>query len=510
MKRRKAGSLFCLILAVGLLLLFVAAGCGEKVDDPEESELTLGLGRDLFYGPEDRTFLHGSTNVWESLTYLDEKLAAKPWLAESFTASPDGKVWTFKLREGVTFHDGSVLDAETVKKNLLRLSRHPATAQPYQDLVEVRVAGPFTVEVELAEPSPAFPEMISYFNSAIFSSRVIEEDGTRLEAPIGTGPYIFEGRGEDLIILKAFADYRLGAPEIETVIFRYIPDENTRVAALRSGEVDVLADVGVILPEQIPLLKSDPEINLFTGDILTSLYLIFQTEKAPFDRAKLRRAVSLMIDREELVEKLLDGYGKAAAGLLSPLAEQWNNPSAAPVFDRAAAQELIEKNLLEEEKEIEILVCANWARRWPVLSIAQYLQTELGKMGFTVSLKSLEMGAYNDAAKNGQYHISLTPWTGSEPDDFFSEWIHSEGGFNRSRGIRFSNPQADELIEKASVELDRQRRSDLYAELQTLAAEETPLVPLYHDVAVYATRKNVDKLTLDFEFRPDLYGARLR
>lgn len=510
MKRLKTASVICLCLAVGLLLLFTVAGCGEKPLDPGESKLTIGLGRDFYYGPEDRSFLHGSTNVWESLVYLDGNLEAEPWLAESFTASPDGKVWTFRLREGVTFHDGSKLDAETVQKNLLRLSRHPATAQPYQDLVEIRVTGPLTVEVELAVPNPAFPELISYFNSAIFSSRVLEADGTGLKAPVGTGPYIFEERGEDTITLKAFTGYRLGAPGIEKVIFHHIPDENTRVAALRAGEVDVLADVGVILPEQIPLLKSDPGIELFTADVLTSVYLIFQTEKAPFDNPELRRAVSLLIDREEMVDKLLDGYGKPASGLLSPLAERWSNPAAAPVFDREAARGLIEKNLAEEDRVIEILVCANWARRWPVLSIAQYLQTELGKLGFEVSLKSLEMGAFNDAAKAGQYHISLSPWTGSEPDDFFSEWIHSEGNFNRSRGIKFSDPRADALIVEASGEMDKKRRSDLYAELQDLVAEKAPLVPVYHDLTVYAARKNVEKFTLDFEFRPDLHGARLR
>jgi peptide/nickel transport system substrate-binding protein len=266
----------------------------------------------------------------------------------------------------------------------------------------------------------------------------------------------------------------------------------------------------VILPEQVLLLKADQEIELFTADVLTSVYLIFQTEKAPFDEPELRRAISLLLNREELVEKLLDGYGKPAAGLLSPLAESWSNPGAVPSFDRTAAQELIEKNLAEEDKDIEILVCANWARRWPMLSIAQYLQTELGKLGFAVSLKSLEMGAFNDAVKAGEYHISLTPWTGSDPDDFFSEWIHSEGGFNRSRGIKFSDPEADALIEEAAGEMDQKRRCELYAELQALVAEKAPIVPVYHDITVYAARKHVERFTLDFEFRPDLHGARLR
>ncbi|HHW74921.1 MAG TPA: ABC transporter substrate-binding protein [Firmicutes bacterium] len=512
MKRfARIASKVAVLLMTVLMLLSLGAGCGEGTGDPEDkTELIIGLGRDFFYGPEDRSFLHGSTNVWESLTYLNENLVAEPWLAESITPSADGKVWTFALREGITFHDGSALDAEVVQKNLLRLSRHPATSEAYRDLDEIVVTGPLTVEVKLAVPSPSFPELISYFNSAIFSAKALDDDGTRLEAPVGTGPYIFDERGEDTIYLKAFEDYWNGTPSIEKVVFHHIPDENTRIAALQSGEVDVLADVGVILPEQVPLLEADPNIQLFTADVLTSVYLIFQTEKAPFNKPELRQAVSLLIEREELVEKLLEGYGKPAVGLLSPLAETWNNPAAAPTCDPSAAKELFEKNLADDENEIEILVNANWARRWPMLSIAQYLQTELGNLGFTATLRNLEMGAFNDAAESGEFHLSLSPWTGSEPDDFFSEWIHSEGGFNSSRGINFSNAQADELIRKAAGEMDLEKRRGLYADLQILVAENAPIVPLYHDVTVYATRKNVEDFTIDFEFRPDLHKARLR
>ncbi len=505
------GRVVRLLLAAGLLaLMLLPAGCGSEVEENAgKSELTIGLGRDFYYGPEDRTFLHGSTNVWESLVYLDDNMEPYPWLAEKFYSSEDGMTWTFELREGIRFHDGEVMDAENVRDNLLRLSRHPGTAQPYKNLVEIRTAGPLAVEVELSVPLPAFPEMISYFPSAIYSSKVLDEQSNGLKEPIGTGPYIFDHYQDGTITLKANAHYWGGPPHIDTVLFKHIPDENTRVAALMAGEVDVLADVGVILPEQVPVLQADPEIKLLTVDVLTSIYLHYQTEKAPFDIPELRRAVSLLLDRAVLVDNLLDGYGTPATGLISPLAAYWVNPAVAPYYNPEEAKELVEA-YLEEAVPVEILVNANWARRWPILSIAQYLQTELGKVGFTVVLKSLEMGAYNDAVKAGEYHITFSPWTGSDPDDFFSGWIFSEGSFNISRGLRFSDPEADRLIREAAAEMDRERRRELYFTLQELVEKQAPLVPLYHDMTVYACHSDVQDFTMDFNFRPNLHAVRFK
>jgi len=395
------------------------------------------------------------------------------------------------------------MDADVVRDNLLRLSRHPGTAQPYGELVDIRVVDSLTVEVELAVPMPAFPEMISYFPSAIFSPLVLKDDNNGLAAPVGTGPYRFTDYRSDQITLTAFEDYWGGKPSIDNVVFQYIPDENTRVSALLAGEVDLLADVGVILPEQVPSLAGSPEIEIMTVDVLTSIFMHFQTGKSPFDNSELRRACAMLIDRDELVRALLDGYGKPAEGFITPLAAYWVNPEAAPIYNPAEAEMIINSELAGDT-EIEILVNSSWTRRWPLLSIAQYLQTELEKQGIAASVNSLEMGAYNDAVKEGQYHITFTPWTGSDPDDFFRTWILSSGSFNVNRGMLFTNSEADLLIAAAASEMNHELRRSLYFELQELVALEVPISPVYHDLTVYAVRSYVKDFSMDFNFRPDL------
>lgn len=506
-----------IVLVLLLAVVLLPLGCtGEDAapvtDHPAEPEsparntLIIALGRDFYYGPEDRTFLHGSTNVWESLVYLDDQLNAIPWLAEDFYPSEDGLTWTFKLREGIRFHDGIVMDAEIVRANLLRLSRHPGTAQPYGALVDIRGVDPLTVEVELSAPMPAFPEMISYFSSAIFSPEVIDEENNGLKAPVGTGPYRFEDYSDDEITLSSFRDYWGGAPSIDTVIFKFVPDENTRVAALLAGEVDVLADVGVILPEQVPLLAGNPDILIFTVDVLTSIFMHYQTGNKPFDDPDLRRAVAMLMDREEIVARMLDGFGTPAKSVITQLADFWVNPAAVPGYNPVEAGQFL-GSYSASPVEVKILVNSNWARRWPMLSIAQYLQTELKKTGFDAVINSLEMGAYNDAVKAGEYHITFTPWTGSDPDDFFRTWILTDGSFNKNRGMLYSNSEADRIIMKAASEMDRGLRRELYFTLQELVAAEAPISPIYHDMTVYAARNYVKNFSMDFNFRPDLHSV---
>ncbi len=523
---------FKMFFSIAVLLMFVwSAGC-EEAEDPledleeeaaeedeptadeeaperEEQILTIGVGRDFYYGSENRTYLHGSTNVWESLVYLDKNLEPEPWLAENITASEDGKTWTFELREGVSFHDGHSFNAEAAKFNIVRLSEHPETADSYQHMEEVRAVDTYTLEIELDRPLPAFPVMISYFSSAMFSPEVIEPEGTDLKAPVGSGPFKFDDYGEDRIYLEVYRDYWKGEPGVDRVTFHYIPDEGTRVSALQAGEVDALADVGIILPEQVPELEGLEEIELKTQKVLTSIYMFFQTESAPMDNPEVRKAISKLLDREELVDSLLDGYGEPARAVISPLAGYWLDDQVSRYdYDPQEGQRLLEENL-DGDEEIKILVNSSWAARWPMSSMAQYLHTELDKLGIQSEIETIEMGAYNEVVGQGDFHLSFCPWTGQDPDDFFSSWILTGAGFNRSRGVEFSNEDADRLIEKAVQEMDRETRRDIYLELQDLVEENAPLVPVYHDLTVYGVRDHVSNLDLDFNFRADLYKVHL-
>jgi peptide/nickel transport system substrate-binding protein len=157
-------------------------------------------------------------------------------------------------------------------------------------------------------------------------------------------------------------------------------------------------------------------------------------------------------------------------------------------------------------------VNSSLANRWPYKSIAEILQADLKGLGFEIDVKILESGAWQEALKKGEYDLTLTPYTlmTGDPDFFCGRWLHSEGQMNVQRGIGYSNPEADSLVEAAAAERNPDKRQQYYRELQNLAAQDVPLCPVYHDISLYATRKNVSDLKLDPFFKPSLDKARLQ
>jgi len=234
--------LFVIVLTGVLVLL---SGC-QVVGTPQPSEaqqdLSIGLGRNLYYGPAKWYFLHGSLGVWEPLVILDNDMIAQPVLATSWEMNEDGTIWTFHLREGVKFHDGSCFNADAVTLNIPKLQEEYMTTLP--NLGTLEKVDDYTVRFIMEEPTPNLPQLIAYFSSAMISPSALGEDG-RPTGPVGTGPFKFAEYIEgDSIILERNDDYWGEPAKVAQVVFKYVPDANTRLAALQTGEIDAIADVG--------------------------------------------------------------------------------------------------------------------------------------------------------------------------------------------------------------------------------------------------------------------------
>jgi len=292
------------------------------------------------------------------------------------------------------------------------------------------------------------------------------------------------------------------------VLFKVIPDPSTRLAALQTGEVQAVVDVGGILPEQAPVIEGDGNLELMSRRVTTSHYLLFNNRKPPFDDPALRRAVSLLIDRDELVNQLLLGYGEPAGTVFTSLAQAWTVEGLWKT-DREEAVKLAARAKSTGPHKVVLAVNSALANRWPYKPVAEVMQSEFKTLGLDVKLQVLESGAWTEALQNGDYHLALTPYTlmTGDPDFFFGRWIYSAGQMNKQRGIGYSNPEADRLIEDAGAEGDKSQRRAYYASLQELVARDVPLCPLWHDVCLYAVRKEVRDLTIDPFFKPSLEKA---
>ncbi|GBC61563.1 ABC transporter substrate-binding protein [Desulfonema ishimotonii] len=501
MINRYAGAV-SLAASVFLITCF-ALSCGNPAlahDRPESPVLTIGVGRDFYDGPDSRAFLHGSTGTWEGLTYFDKEMRAAPWLAESWEHADDGKTWIFRLRKGVRFHDGTPMTSREVTASLRRISSHSKydPAANYRHVVSITARGPGTIVFRLDRPVPYFPKLLAYYSSPVIHPSCFDEAG-RLTKLIATGPYRIEKvRPGEAIRLSAFDGYWGKKPTYRQVVFKTIPDAQTRLMALMAGEIDVVADVGGILPEQAEELRAYPGIVLKQQEVATTHVMVFNCGKPPFRDRDFRLWFCGMLERGQLVDAFAGGAGVVArdpyTGLARDVAFGMIRPSAHPRPGRVPEGELV------------ITLHGGVIQRWPYMEMAQIVQEKLREQGIAARIEIREAGAYHEGVKKGNFSLAIQPYTlmTGDPDFFYTYWIASDA----PRNTGWHDAEADRLIRTARHEMVPDRRRDLYRRLEEIFSRNLPLLPLYHDVSLYAHRKTVGQFEMDHLFRPLLTEAR--
>ena len=511
-----------------LLALFVAlglvVGCAGPPPPPSDT-LTVGVSRDLVEGPRDPYFVHASLRVWESLVELGEDLEPRPLLAESWSSSADARSWSFQIRPNVKFHDGSPLDAAAVAANVerfLKISPRPSPfflldkSLAYGSLRSVEVSGPLTVQFRLDEPTPMLPSMMAGFFSAIFAPSSFDANGDFAKL-VATGPFqLGEWKKGEGATLERFDGYWRDRARLKTVRIKVLPDPPARLAALRAGEVQAVAELGAILPDQAAEVAADSGLKLGRQPIALSHYLFFNGTRAPFSDARARQAISLLLDRRGLVSAVLSGHGTPAVSVLHPLSSRWTRTDLAPIHDPTRAASLMAAALstgasaAAERRPVSLVLSAALLGRAPYKTVAEILQDRAASLGLDVQITVLDAAAYNAALKAGDYDIAMGSqgWPNGDPHYIFGRYLHSRGQLNVERRLGASDPATDELIDRAVREPSFELRKTVYDRLQELAADQVHLTPLWHDVALYAHRDGLTDLGMDVNYRMTLAEAR--
>ncbi len=490
---------YLVLLVPVMIWLFLLPDFSVAGEVPDRKEtLIIGVGRDFLDGPASRTYLHGSTHTWEALTYLDENLNASPWLAKSWESGDGNRTWIFHLRENVRFHDNTPLTADLARQSILRIASSPRydPSGVFKDLDHLEVRGNLDLIFYLKAPCPAFANRISYYQSPVLHPKDFEPDG-RLKTVTGTGPfYLKQAIPGDRIVLEVFNGYWGGTPHFRRVIFRELADAQTRAMALMAREVDAVADVGAILPQQVDTLKRVPGLILKHVEVATTHYLVFNCAKPPFKDNSTRRWLASIIDRDTIVDTLVAGCGRVAHDPFTPLAGDWC------FGDLDGKWEPVHK---PPTAPVDILLHAGTVERWPYLDIAQFIQMQLAEYGFKAVIHIREPGAYYKEMKAGKFSMALQPNTlmTGEPDFFYSYYLASDGP--RSYGC--ASAGTDSLIARGrdSETIAEQRES--YRLLSKMFARQLPLLPLYHDISFFAYTNRLSFFGMDHNFRPLLVQA---
>jgi peptide/nickel transport system substrate-binding protein len=496
--------MLCFLVFAGIFAGCAAPQEGAETPGPEPSvpqQVVAGLGRDPgeMYGYGAHPPL---TRVLEPLIFQDLELGLKPGLAARWEASEDGLTWDIFLQEGVKFHDGTPFNAEAVVHNLKRLTK--GWPGRFGEVETIEAVGEFQVEVIHSEPYAPFLYSLAWAGAAMISPAVVDAEGNVAE-PMGTGPFMKESwaPGEEMVLVRN-ADYWGGTPILERITLKYIPDPTTRMMALEAGEIDMIIDTGGVLPEQVPTLRKNEQIEVLTIEGAVPHYMTLNTQKAPLNDVQVRQAVMYALDPQSIIKYALEGFGRTMTSVIPYSEKGWmHSETLYPFNDPDRAKELLQKagwedrngdGILEkdgQECRVKFLLSSALVGRWPYQPIAEIVQAQLADVGIEVKIEVVETGLWKETLQKGEADLSIRPWAGISPQSRLHEWLHSEGENSLAMGIFYHNPQVDSLIEKLLSTTEEKEAKEISLEIQKLAADEVPIIPMYDEVLINAVRKNI-------------------
>ncbi len=501
MQRTAAPNSLTVPLALALLVAFGA--CQRDTSTPERRVLVDSRDREdpLSLDPARATDVPSGRAVaylFDGLTRFTADARIESGLARSWETSADGLRYTFHLRTDVRFSDGTLFRARHVKQSFVRVLDPATKARSVWPLFPIKGAREFaggtgrslgietvndsTVVITLEEPFAIFPKLLAMPIASMVPD-VIDENFS--EHPVGTGPWrLVEWKHDDYLKFARNPDYFGGAPGIDTLIARIIPEPSTAVAEFEAGTVDIL-----YVPEDQTKAWEDTDTRsarLTSAPALRLWYIGVNTTRGPLKDVRVRRAIAAAIDVPTLLSQLLAGRGRVAAGVIPPSLDGANSARVPVAYDSTAARALLADAGFPQGIDVE-LWCSQSA---PFPRLAQSIQAYLAAANIRVKIVQRDATSMRAAARAGQTDLVVKDWYADYPDaeNFLYPLLHSA---NRGAGGNvsfFSDANFDRLVDASRREADATRRASLYREADSLAYANVGLVPLFFYNELYAVQ----------------------
>lgn len=450
--------------------------------------------------------------LYNYLLRVDDRLRIVPGLASSWE-NPDPLTYIVRLRPDVRFHDGRLFTAADVVftfSSFLDPSFVSARKGAYRLLESVRALDPQTVEFRVKEPFGSFPVNL------VMSIVPAPKDGAAKEDfprhPIGTGPYSFvRAATDDRVVLTAFPDYHEGPAGNPGLVIRTIPDDTMRGLELRKGTVDII--VNDLSPDVVHQLSGDEALQVVESPGTDYAYVGLNLRDPILKDLRIRRALTMAIDRGAIVEHLRRGQAEVAAGILAPASWAYAPDLPEYPFDPAAARRLLDEAGYPDpdgdgpRPRLNLSLKVSSAEFYRLQ--AAVIQQDLRRVGVEVDIRSYEFATLYADVLSGNFQMYTLVWVGVSDPDMLRRVFHSKqmppSGFNRGF---FSDPRVDRAIDVATASTDDAERGRLYAEAQRLVAEQVPYISLWHRTNVAVAQRDLTGIHLtplaDFAFLKDV------
>jgi peptide/nickel transport system substrate-binding protein len=497
MKARVMRSLLFVVSMV--VVLAVCGGAAHAARVAEQLIVLTGTDASTFdphFSTDSATELFNK-NMYGNLTRFNVEMQIEPNLALSWSTSDDGLQWTFNLRPGVTFHDGTKFTAHDVKASFERIL-DPGTGSPRRSVLiairEVEVKDDLTVVLHTHRPAGALLQQLAHPVGAIISRAALETYGRDLARnPVGSGPFRFrEWRLGEEIVMERFEDYHGGAPMVQTVRFRVVPEDSVRAMLLQAGQ----ADIALWLPvSEVKRLSGYDFIeSLEVVSVMTHYYALNCTRPG-LDDVRVRKALNYALDMDLIVDHILEGQGEVADAPLSKLT--WGySPIRKYPYDLEKAKALLAEAGYPDG--IEFVLWHSVGRYLMDVQINENVQAQWALAGINVRLRPWEFQALMQAVMEGVHDMVYLGWSPStgDADQALYATLHGSQWVPQSNRALYRNDRVDYLLDAARIEINPVARHEMYREAMTIIKEEAPWVFMFWPVQVLMHRDNIDGLVL--------------
>ncbi|MBC3945509.1 glutathione ABC transporter substrate-binding protein GsiB [Erwinia persicina] len=437
-------------------------------------------------------------SFYQGLFGFDKAMKLENVLADSYQASPDGLIYTIKLKGGVKFQDGTPFNAAAVKANLDRASNpdnHLKRYNLFKTIATTEVVDDSTVKITLKQPFSAFINTLASPAAAMISPAALKKYGKDIGFhPVGTGPYEFVTWNQtEFVKVKKFAGYwKTGYPKLDSITWRPVVDNNTRSAMLQTGEANFAFPIPF---EQARLLEKNSKLDLVTSPSIMQRYISFNVTQKPFDNPKVREAINYAINRQALAKVAFAGYATPATGIVPP-SIQYSQSYPAPEYNPAKARELLKEAGYPNGFTTTLWSSHNHSTAQKVL---QFTQQQLAQVGIKVELTAMDAGqraaqVEDKGQKESGVRMFYTGWSASTGEanwaltPLFATQSWPPTIFNTAF---YSNPQVDKDLADALNTTDGEKKAALYKDAQDRIWKDQPWAPLVVEKLVSANTKNL-------------------
>ena len=493
---RKLSTITGAIAVAGLASLSTAAYAAKDIVVAVQSNFTTTDP----YDANDTLSQAMAKSFYQGLYGFDKNMKMVPVLAESYSASKDGLVYTVKLKTGIKFHDGTPFNAEAVKVTFDRVTNPDNKLKRYnlyKNIAKTEAVDASTVRFTLKEPFSPFINTLAHPSGVIISPAALAKWGNKgiAQHPVGTGPFKFvEWKATDYLKVEKFDDYwRKGYPKVDTITWRPVVDNNTRAAVMQTNEAHFAFPMP---PEAAESLGKKPSLEVTSAPSIIQRYLSFNTQHKPFDNPKVREAINYAINKDALIKVAFSGFAMPAEGVLPQGVEYAAKLGPWP-YNPAKARELLKEAGYPNGFESTLWSAYNYSTAQKVI---QFVQQQLAQVGIKVQVLALEAGQRVERVESAQdpatapvrmYYVGWSSSTG-EADWAMRPLLASESFPPKMFNTAYYKSEAvDQDIAKALVTTDKAEKTRLYTDAQKQIWKDAPWAFLVTERLVSVRARNL-------------------